>query len=117
MQSFRILPSPFPCATLNGSVVIGQSKLSRMRGPSRRSEGEHLKLGRIAVHPARAGFGDVDSLGEDAAGLAIAPPGVEQVDVEREHHAGPKLIADRLDGALIGLERVVAVARMFERGG
>ena len=67
------------------------------------------------MHAARAVVRDRDGLGEHAAGLAVVPLGIEQVDVHGEHHAGAELVADRLERAFVGAQRVVAVARIFER--
>src|SRR5258708_5568172 len=73
-----------------------------------------LKISRKTVHPARAGRGDLDGLGEHAAGLALTPLGIEQVNVEREHHAGLKPVADHLDGFAVGRDGVMAEPRIFQ---
>src|SRR6266436_7020929 len=74
-----------------------------------------LELGREGVHAARAGRRDLDGLGEHAAGLAVTPIGVDQIDVEREHHAWLKTITDDLDRLAVGSDRVVAKARILQR--
>src|ERR1044071_9632473 len=91
----RLVPKRRPCTT--GSMRDG------------------LKLGRKAVHAARAGRGDLDGLGEHAPGLALTPVRVEQVDVEREHHARLKTVADDLDRLAVGRDGVMAEARVFQR--
>jgi hypothetical protein len=59
--------------------------------------------------------GDLDGLGEHAAGLALTPVRVEQIDVEREHHARLEAVANHLDRLAVGRDGVMAEARIFER--
>src|SRR5262245_15847158 len=76
---------------------------------------QSLELGWKGMHAAGAIRRDLDRLREDAAGLAVFPLRVEQVDVECEHHAGFKAIADDLDRIAIGSDSVVPEARIFQR--
>src|SRR5689334_18041218 len=75
-----------------------------------------LEVSRERMHAARAGFSDLDRLGEHAAGLAVLPLRIEQVDVEREHHARLEAVAHHLDRLAVGGDGVMAVARIFQRG-
>src|ERR1043166_7977275 len=75
-----------------------------------------LEVSRERMHPPRPGLRDLDRLGEHAAGLAVLPPRVEQVDVEGKHHAGLEAVAHHLDRLAVGGDRMVAVARIFQRG-
>src|SRR5262249_52441474 len=100
--------------------------LSQLRPSVARECGEHegwcalnrqpLEVGREVVQPARAIVGDDDGLGEHAAGFAVSPLRIEQVDVHGKHHAGAEFVPDRLEGAHVGALGVVAVAGIFERG-
>src|SRR5271166_7014100 len=67
------------------------------------------------VHALRAGLRDLHRLGEHAAGLAVAPARIEQVDVEGEHHARLEPVADDLDRLAVGGDGVVAIARVLKR--
>src|SRR5262249_45215231 len=78
--------------------------------------GDFLKFHRIAVHPASPVRGDVHRLGKDAAGVAVVILRIEQIDVEGEHHIGAEFVTDSLQRFLIGFDRVMTVARVFERG-
>jgi len=68
------------------------------------------------VHALRAALRDLNGLGEHTASLALAPFRIEQVSVEREHHPRLEAIADLLDGLAVGRNRVVAIARVLQRG-
>src|SRR5258707_3815342 len=74
-----------------------------------------LEVGGEVVQPARAVVGDDDGLGEHAAGLAVSPFRIEQVDVHGKHHAGAEFVPDRLERRGVATLRVVAVAGRFER--
>lgn len=67
------------------------------------------------MEAARFVVGDDDGFGEDAAGLAVAPGGVEEVDVEGEDHAGLELVTDGTQRLLVRLGGVVAEARILQR--
>src|SRR5262249_47198009 len=73
-----------------------------------------LEFGRESVHAPSAGRRDLDGLGKHAAGLAVAPPRIEQIDVEGEHVADLETIADHLDRLLVGGQRVMPEAWIFE---
>src|SRR3954447_9673864 len=103
----------FPVSTKSSSSFGAPSGSLTIVVPS--SDRELRKIGRERMHPPRPVAGDDDGLGEHAAGLAVHPFRIEQVDVHGEHHAGLELVADRLQRALVGAERVVAVARIFQR--
>src|SRR5687767_11437880 len=68
------------------------------------------------MHPPRAVAGDDNSLGKYAAGLAVVPLRVEQIDIHGEHHPGLELVADRFERAFVGAQRMVAIARILQRG-
>src|SRR6516164_10701770 len=89
----------------------------RKRRPRVRSalNRQPLEVGGEVVQPARAILGDDDGLGEYAAGFAVAPFRIEQVDVHGEHHAGAEFVADRRKRPQVGALGVVAVAGIFER--
>src|SRR4051812_34743829 len=110
-SSRRIAPSDRPAGS------VGALMTRRLPGSVAARGSLHWKLlevRRERMHPPRAVLGDRDGLGEYAAGLAVVPLRIEQIDIHREHHAGPELVADRLQRAFVGAERVVAVARIFQ---
>src|SRR5271166_568282 len=67
------------------------------------------------VHALRAAFRDLHRLREHAAGLAVAPARIEQVDVDREPHARLEPVADDLDRLAVSGDGVVTIARILER--
>src|SRR5688572_20290298 len=75
-----------------------------------------LEVSGERMHPPRAGVGDLYGLGEYAAGLAVLPLRIEQVDVECEHHSSFETVAHDLDRLAVGGDGMMAVARIFQRG-
>src|SRR5947209_6403295 len=74
-----------------------------------------LEFERKGVHAPRAGGRDLDGLGEYATGLSRSPVRIDEIDVEREHHAALEAVADHLDRLAVGGDRVVSKARIFQR--
>src|SRR5216683_3787811 len=74
-----------------------------------------LEFGRETVHASRTGRRDLDSFGEYAARSTLAPLRIEEIDVEREHHAWLEAIADNLDRFAIGSNRMMAKTGIFQR--
>src|SRR5258708_2441591 len=108
---FRKVDPGFPSENLAARHDLGIAQPD----PVRRSVRHALEFSREGVHAARAGRRDLDGLREHAAGLALTPTWVEQVDVEGEHHARLNAITDDLDRLAVGCNRMVAKARIFQR--